>query len=154
MAHTDDDTVVAIYIQDLITANKAVLVLDDVLYGRHNNIPHASAAVIIPGGKRRVLAGVSAPGGRTENALMVEIGLHWSKVGDEETERKAVDARATAVERKLHEDVTLGGLIIHGYVVSVERGETQMASGSMFRSVQMVFQGTTKTYLSPPAAPA
>lgn len=153
MAHTDDDTVIANYIQTVIEANKVALLLDDVLYGRHNNLPRASAAVIIPGGKRRVLAGVSAPGGRTENSLVVEIGMHWSKVGDEETERKAVDARATAIERKLHEDTTLGGLIIHGYVVSVERGETQMANGSMFRSVQMVYQGTTKTYLSPPAAP-
>lgn len=154
MAHTDDDTVVALAIRDIILANATTLLLDDVLYGRHNTIPHASGAVITPGGKRRSLAGVSGPGGRTTNSLMVEVALHWSKVGDEETERKAVDDRATAVERLLHTDTTLGGIIIHGFVVSVDRGETQMASGSMFRSVMMVFDGTTKTYLSPPAAPA
>jgi hypothetical protein len=153
MAHTDDDTVVAKYIQALFVANQTDLLLDDVLYGRHTNLPHASAAVIVPGGHRRTLAGVSAPGGRTENLLSVEIGMHWSKVGDEETERQAVDDRAMSMEKKLHEDTTMGGLVIHGFVASTERGETMMANNSMFRSVQMIWQGTTKTYLSPPAAP-
>lgn len=151
--HTDDDTVVAEAIYQLILANKVALQLDDVLYGNHNNIPHASAAVITAAGHRRTLAGVSAPGGRTENALMVEIGLHWSKVGDEATERRAADARGTAVEKKLHEDTTMGGIVIHGFVQQTDRGETQMASGSMFRSVRMTYMATTKTYLSPPAAP-
>lgn len=153
MAHTDNDVVMATAIRDLILANAATLLLDDVLYGNHNNIPRASAAVITPGGHRRQLAGVSAPGGRTENTLMCDIALHWSKVGDEEAERRAVDERAYEVEKLLHADTTLGGLVIHGFVQQVERGETLMANNSMFRSVRLFYAATTKTYLSPPAAP-
>lgn len=153
MPHTDDDTIVADAIFDLITANKVTLLLDDVLYGNQALIPRASAAVVVPGGKRRELAGVSSPGGRTNNTLIVEINLHWSKVGDEATERRAVDDRATAVERLIHTDTTLGGIIVHGFIDQVDRGETLMANNSMFRSVRMMFTGVTKTYLSPPAAP-
>jgi hypothetical protein len=153
MAHTDDDTVVAEAIFDLLEANKATLLLDDVLYGNHNNIPRASGAVVTALGNTRTLAGVSAPGGRTENTLNVEIDLHWSKVGDEATERRAADARGTALSKKLHEDTTLGGIVIHGFVVTIHRGETIMADNSMFRSVRLMYSATTKTYLSPPAAP-
>jgi hypothetical protein len=153
MAHTDDDTLVAIAIRDLLETNKETLQLDDVLYGNHNLIPRASAAIVTAGGKTRQLAGVSAPGGRTENNLIVAIQLHWSKVGNEEEERIAADQRGTAVERLIHADTTVSGLIIHGYINQVERGET-IVNNSMFRSVIMSFVGITKTYLSPPAAPS
>ena len=147
--HTDDDTVLAQAIFDLVEINKIEIQLDDVLYGNHILIPHASAAIVIPMGKARQLAGVSAPGGRTTNQLMISIALHWSKVGDESTERKACDSRATALERLLHTDVTMGGIIIHGFVTSAERGETSFANNSMFRSVIMTYVGQTKTYLTP-----
>jgi hypothetical protein len=152
--HTDDDAVVAQAIEALVIANKAELLLDDVLYGDHNMIPHASAAIIMPGGMRRTLAGVSQPGGRTQNDMVVEVVLHWSRVGDEATERKAADARGKALERKLHEDTTLGGIIIHGFVNQTDKGNTIMGNNNMFRTVRMVFVAQTKTYLSPPAAPS
>lgn len=153
MAHTDDDTVVAEFIFDLIEDNKVALEIDTVLYGNHTMLPTAACAVVTAGGKRRQLAGVSAPGGRTENDLIVIIQLHWSKVGDEATERRKCDQLAKGLEEKIHEDTTLGGIIIHGYVTEVDRGDTQIANSSMFRSVIMTFIGKTKTYLSPPAAP-
>jgi hypothetical protein len=153
MAHTDDDAVVALAIRDIIEANKATLQLNDVFYGNHTMIPNNSAAVVMAMGKRRQLAGVSAPGGRTQNDLLVTIQLHWSRVGNEEPERRACDARGTAVERLLHANVTLDGIIIHGYVSEVDRGET-LINNSMFRSVMMTYVGITKTYLSPPAAPS
>jgi len=148
MAHTDKDEVVADFLFNLLTTNKVTLQLDDVLYGNQIMIPHASAAVVTAMGKRRTLAGVSAPGGRTLNELVVNIEMHWSRVGDEGTERKNADNRATALEAIIHQDTTLGGIIIHGFINQVDRGETQFANGSMFRSVRMIFVGQTKTYLS------
>lgn len=148
MAHTSDDTIVAKAIETLLTTNMVALQLNDVLYGNHIVIPRASAAVIMPLGKRRQLAGVSAPGGRTLNQLIVGVDLHWSKIGDEETERKNADDRGTAVETMLHADTTLGGIVIHGFVTQVDRGESQFANNSMFRSVRMVYEAQTKTYLS------
>lgn len=151
--HVDQDEVVAEAIFTLIEDNQDELQLEDVLYGNHTMIPRNSAAIVQALGKDRTLAGVAAPGGRTMNNLRVMIELHWSKVGDEATERRACDARGTALERKIHVDTTLGGIIIHGFVSQVDRGESQMFNGSMFRTVRMLYVGTTKTYLSPPAAP-
>lgn len=148
MVHTDDDTVVAEYIFNLIDANKANLLITTVLYGNHNTLPNAGVAVVTAMGKRRMLVGASAPGGRTENQLIVVIDLHWSRVGDEATERRAADDRATALENLIHSDVTLGGLIIHGFISDVDRGETN-TNASMFRSVRMAFSGKTRTYLTP-----
>lgn len=153
MTHTDDDTEVALAIRDLILTNKEILLLDDVLYGNHTMIPRASAAIVIAMGKRRSLAGVSAPGGRTQNDLLVAVQLHWSRVGDEETERKAADERGTALERLIHTDTQVNDLVIHGFVTEVDRGES-VVGNSMFRSVMMMFIGQTRTYLSPPAAPS
>lgn len=157
MAHTDDDTVLALAIRDLIEANKVDLQIDDVFYGNHSVIPQASAAVVTAMGKRRALAGVSGPGGRTDNTLMIGIDLHWARVGTEETERQEADSRGTALEQLLHEDTTMGGIIIHGFVTDVDRGDSVLAnavgSQSMFRTVRMLYSGRTKTYLSPPAAP-
>lgn len=147
--HTDDDVIVALTIRDLIVANQADLLLDDVLYGNHIMIPRASAAVVTANGKTRELAGVSAPGGRTMNNFMIGIFLHYSKVGPEDEERQAVDARALLLERLLHTDTTLGGLVIHGFVRQVDRGETQLSNGSNFRSVQLIYTAVTKTYLTP-----
>jgi len=150
--HTDTDETVAEAIFNLVFDDKEDLELEDVLYGNHIIIPRNSAAVIQAMGKNRALAGVAAPGGRTLNTLMVMIDLHWSKVGDESTQRRLCDARGTALERKIHEDTTLGGIVIHGFVNQVDRGET-LFNGSMFRTVRMSYAATTKTYLSPPAAP-
>lgn len=151
--HTDDDTVVAEAIFTLIDDNKIDLQLDDVLYGNHDMIPRASAAIVKALGHNRSLAGVSAPGGRTQNTLIVMIDMLWSKVGDEATERRNCDARGKLLENLIHTDTTLGGIVIHGFVVNVDRGETRTSNQSMFRSVQLMYNATTKTYLSPPAAP-
>ncbi|HEY9660603.1 MAG TPA: hypothetical protein V6C65_19275 [Allocoleopsis sp.] len=150
MAHTNDDTVVADFLFNLINTNKVTLGLNEVYYGNQTMIPVANAAVITPGGKSRVLSGVQGPGGQTTNTLNVIIAVHRSKVGVEDTERHAVDNIATAVERLVHQDVTCGGIIIHGMIDDVSRGESPLANGSMFRSVVMSFSGETKLSLIPP----
>jgi hypothetical protein len=149
--HTDNDTVVAQAIFDLIEANKVDLALDDVLWGNQEMIPRASAAIVIPLGKRRVLAGVTAPGGRTENTLLVTIEISRSKVGTEAVERKAVDDTGTAIELLIHSDTTLGGIVIHGFVEQTDRGEVTITSGQ-YRTVRLMYAARTKTYLSVPTA--
>lgn len=153
MAHTDRDDVVAQAIFDLINDNREVLEIETVLYGNHTLIPTNATAIVIPEGKSRSLVGVGEPGGRTENELFVTIQLHWSKVGEEADERKKVDDRAYELEKIIHTDTTLNGIVIHGFVFRVERGESIFNTGSMFRTVIMSYSGKTRTYLSPPAAP-
>lgn len=149
--HTDQDEVLAIAIKDLLVTNIIKLELDDVLYGNHIMIPTGNTVVVTALGKRRLLAGASAPGGRTMNNLNVVVELNRSKVGPEEEQRRAADASATAIERLLHLDTTMGGIIIHGFVTQVDRGETNTSNGT-FRTVRMLYEGESKTYLSDPTA--
>jgi len=142
--HTDRTTVLALAIKNKLLATE---LFQDVLYGRHEQIPRSPTAVVTPAPKRRDLAGVSAPGGRTMNFMTIFIDIHSMKVGDEETERLALDQLAESAEAALHADVTMGGIIIHGFVHEWNPGETHNQGGE-FRTVRLTYIGETKTYLS------
>lgn len=147
MAHTHKATVLAIAIKDKIAANKLAVGLDAdsvVLYGDHNNVPGGKAVTISAGTKDRELAGVAGPGGRTLNIMQVMITVYYMKTEAEESARLAVDQLAENVEDLLHEDTTMGGIIIHGYVRQWVPGIIQRET-SMFRVVQLHFFGQTKT---------
>lgn len=149
MAHTDKVTVVAIAIKNLLVVNQLTLGLEDVLFGFQNMIPRSPTAVVSSGTKRRVLAGVSAPGGRTMNYLPVFIDVHSSRVGPESEEQKqlALETLADNIETLIHQDTTLGGIIIHGFVQSSDPG-VSFIGNSQFNTVRLTFEGQTKTYLS------
>ena len=147
MTHTDDDTVLALAIFDLLDTNKSALGLELILYGYHTLIPTSTAAVVMARGNTKTLAGVQGPGGRTLNNLMVGIDIHRSKVGDESTERIVVDETSKSVMSLVHADTTVGSLIIHGFFDRTDRGDTSFMNGSMFRTVVMSFTGVTKTLI-------
>lgn len=146
MAHTDKDEVLALAIEALLITNKVALGLQDVLYGDHVNVPKSPTIIVMPLGKVRELEGVAAPGGRTKNKLMVGLEVLVSKVQDERSGRVETDALASVIEDFLHNDTTVGGILIHGFVTQTQRGNATFSSG-MFQSVRMSFEGTTKTYL-------
>jgi hypothetical protein len=148
MPHTDKVTVLAQYIQALINTNKVTLGLDDVLYGDQQNMPKAQTAVISSGQKTRTLDGVAMPGGMSRNLMRVIITVYNSTVASEATQRLAVDQQAEAIEALLHQDTTMGGNIIHGFVESIEPGVT-FRTGSMYRATQLTFVGQTKTRITP-----
>jgi hypothetical protein len=147
MPHTSFTSVLALAIYDKILANKVDLGLKDVLFGEQTMIPSTPTAVVYPGPKHRDLAGVSAPGGRTHNMMTVYVELFGSAVGPEAIERLALDQVAEAVETVLHADVTMGGIIIHGFVNDWTPSNARIAS-SQFRLLRMTYIGRSKTYLS------
>jgi len=147
VAHTEFSSVLAQAIFNKLDLNKGTLGIREVYYGNQNKIPYSPSAVVLCGMKRRILAGVSAPGGRVENELTVYIDLHSAKINEESVERLIIDQLAETVEKKLHEDVTMGGVIIHGFVTDWSPGES-FIGGSYFRSLRMTFTGKSKTYLS------
>lgn len=148
LANTDLATVLAEYIQNLIIDSKTALGLKEVYFGDQLNIPVTPVGVVMPGTKRRELAGVSGPGGRTLNALTVYIDILSSRVAPQETASKELFQLAEAVESFLHIDVTMGGLVIHGFVQEWDPGIAFMQNGQ-FRMVRMTWVGQSKTYLSP-----
>lgn len=146
--NTDKTSVLAVYIFNLLTANQYDLGLTQVLYGNHNMVPKNNTVVVTPGRKVRSLQGVSAPGGRVKNELNVLIDVITSDVlAGENDGRLATDQLAEVVENRLHQDTTMGGLIIHGFVVYWDPGE-QFVNNSMYRMVRMTYTGESRTYLS------
>ncbi len=156
MANTDKTTVVAIYIRDQLRANAASLglVAGQIIYGEQNNIPGGVSVVVDSGTKSRNLEGSAAiqvapgrfSGGRTRNRMLVTITVYNSQYGDEESKRLEVDQIAEGIEHFLHQDTTLGGNIIHGFVETWNPGTT-IKGGSMFRVCQMIYSGQSKTTL-------
>lgn len=147
MANDDKSTVVSQYIKNLIESNKVALGVNTVLYGDHLQIPGGITVVVNDGVKNRVLQGVAYPGGRTRNKLNILITVYNNKTGDESTERLLVNQIAEAVEHLLHQNTLMGGNVLHGFVETWNPGNTFKA-GSMFRSVQMIWVGDTKTNLT------
>jgi hypothetical protein len=148
--NTDKTSVLADYVYNLLTSERYELGLEQVLYGKHNMVPKNNTVRVIPGRKTRVLKGVSAPGGRVENILVVLIDVMTSDplIGESEG-RLMTDQLADTVEHFLHQDTTMGGLIIHGFVDTWDPGE-EFINNSMFRVVRLTFTGQSRTYLSAP----
>ena len=144
--HTSRGTVVAKAIMQIIEANMAALDLKAVYYGNHVMIPKTPAVVVNLQPKNRTLAGVVAPGGRTMNDISLTIDVHSSKVGEESANRMEHDELAEEIEILLHQDTTLGGIIVHGYVTVFDPGET-MFQDSEFRTVRLTYNAQTKTNL-------
>jgi len=147
MPHTDKSTVVAQYIFNLITTNKVALGLDNVLYGDQNEITPGKVAVVATGRKDRTLARVAFPGAGTLNRMIILVTIYNNTVGGEATKSLETDQLAEAVEHLLHQNTTMGGNIIHGFVETFDPGYN-FRRGSMFRATQLVFVGQTKTNLT------
>lgn len=155
MTHTDRTTVLALAIKAKIEAVMEDYEIDQVLYGDQLNIGKATVVVVEPGLKTRELQGVGGQttvdgnrtGGRTLNTMQVLINVYSSKYGSESEQRLRVQQLAERIENMLHQDTSVGGIIIHGFVDSWDPGLV-FKTGSMFRSVQMTFTGTTKTMLT------
>lgn len=147
MTHTDKGTVVAQYIRTTINTNKVALGIDQVLYGEQNNIPGGITAVVMCAMKNRQLQRVAFPGAGTRNYMRTLITIYCNKTGDEGTLSLETDQVAEAVEHLLHQDTTLGGNVIHGFVETIDPGY-RFKTGSMFRATQLTHVSNTKTNLT------
>lgn len=149
MALTSKSTVVASAIVDLIeeAVEDEELAIDEVYYGDHNNIPVGTAVAVTPGTKRRELAGVAGPGGRSMVYMEIVVLIYYSVVTDEATARLHVDQLAESIEDLLHADTTLNGIIIHGFVTEWIPGVIHKPK-SMFRVVQLTYTAQTKVNIT------
>lgn len=146
MTHTDQAVEVALAIKAAIEDKKIELAIDEIYYGNQNNIPVGIAVSVTAARKTRELVGVQGPGGRVDNNMFTLIRVYNSRVNSEADERLYVDQLGESIEAVLHEDTTLGGIIIHGFVESIDNGIVYR-EGSNFRTVELIHRARTRTLL-------
>jgi hypothetical protein len=140
---TDKPTVVSQYIYDILSDNAAMrtLGLEDVWDGEQNLIPRIPAISIVVGSYSRELTGVPF---RTDNVFTIFLMMYHAKIQDIQLNQRECNARAEAVMDFLHTDKTMGGNVIHGYVVAMEPGYLAVGR-SMTYVTRLTWTGLTKT---------
>lgn len=116
-------------------------------YGDQSKIPAVPAVCVEPNSKTREPQGTYQ---MTQNTFTVFLLVYLAKIGkSDETVRLDTDTLAESIETRLHQDLQLGGLLVHGYVQEIESGYTYRA-GTLYRSARMTYMGLSKTLLRSP----
>jgi len=120
-----------------------------IFYGDQNRFGVTPTVCIESGTVTRNLAGVPS---RTENILTAYILLYWSKVDSNQQTKLDSEQCAEAIARYLDGNLTLeldgdGGIVIHGFVSTIEPGYSIKGQSGMYYSVRLTWTGKTKTIL-------
>lgn len=142
---TDSQYVVADYLFTMLRTAKGLFTpaIREVFYGDQKRIPETPALTVAASEKRRALVGAPR---RVENTFHVFINLFVFNVRDVALNHREADQLAEAVEAKIHEDVALGGLVIHSMVMLNESGFLNR-DNSQFRGNRLVVEATSRTLL-------
>lgn len=134
---------------DLATINQAVidvlkddlsLGLKDVFYGDQGAVPFTPSATVEVGPTER---SYNQTGLQTNRIVHITILVYHGLLADVQTIKKELDEHAQAVEDVLHQDNTLGGLVISGIVISVEPGVIQTGN-VQFYAHRLVWEAMIK----------
>ena len=134
---------------DLATLNQAIvdllkadttLGLTDVFYGDQTGTPNVPAATVEIDNTDR---DYNQTGLQTNLVVNVAIVIYHGKVADVQGIKKELDQFTQAVEDKLHEDNTLGGLVISGIVFSVDPGIASVGR-SLYYAHRLIWRGLIK----------
>lgn len=146
---SDRPTVVTQKIEDLLQLNKDILGINgndaSVFYGDQTFIPTTPTICVESAPFDRELAGVGGKG-RTNNMFKVNIIAYVGLVDDAQITRKLCEELGERVMDVLHQDVSLGGLVTHGFVTSIQPGYSSRSDG-MMHAVRVVWQGQSKTMI-------
>jgi hypothetical protein len=140
---TDSAVVFANKTQDIVTSAKSTYGIADIFYGDQIQIGRTPTVCIWASSKRREIAGAPR---RSHNTLEAYLMVYISKVQDVQLNSLEADTLAEGLETELHKDPTLGGLVFHSLVTSIEFGY-QTRSNTQFRTARITFQGESKTLL-------
>lgn len=142
---SDKATVVSQYIYDILNTGtaKAQLGLAGVWDGEQNLIPQIPAVCVVVGNYTREYAGIPF---RTDNTFTVFLIVYHAKIQDVQLNQRECNQRAEAIMDFLHQDLTMGGNVIDGYVTALEPGYLQ-AGKSMTYVTRLTWVGRTKTII-------
>jgi hypothetical protein len=126
-------------IVDVLTESADELTLKGVFYGFQQLIPEFPAISVESGRKFR--GGSSTH--RFEIRFSVLMMLEHGKIQSTEINKKESEELSELVEAKLHEDLTLGGLVIFGYVSGIDPG-VRLRESEMIRATRLTWDGLSR----------
>lgn len=118
MPLTDKSTPVTQKMHDILEARKVPLGLADVYYGDQDQIPTFPAACVFSGPRTRRVTETGKP----EVVISVTIIIYFGRIQSSELNIKRTEEISEAVEDELHKNRSMDGLVVHGYVTSVDPG--------------------------------
>jgi len=141
MANTDDTLAVEDALELLLKENADDLGLLQITRGDDELLPKTPAINIIAENKTRELANT---GMMVLNTFQFYFMVFHSNIRDQVATRRDCTLLAEAVEKVLHSDRQLGGLLIHSHVQSTSYGVANRGS-EMIRSNRLLWVGQSKT---------
>jgi len=126
-------------IKDILEGAKTRLGLQGVYYGDTDLIPKFPSATVESGAKGRTITGVH----KFELNLITNIFIYHGKLQGASITRKETEEFAELVETELHRNKTLDGLIIFGFVASMDPGVV-VKSSVMLRTTRLIWQGISR----------
>lgn len=131
---------------DLLYTNRNELGLEEVYYGDQNLIGNTPSVAVEPGPFSRTLEGGGVGGkGRTENITTVFFLIYIARLDGKQDLRRELDVLSESIVDKLHEDMTAGGSVIHGYVTAIDPGYAKR--GSLMLASRLTWRGINKSQI-------
>jgi len=128
-------------LHDHLKAGKTQLGLEDVWYDITGLVPRTPAILIEPDTKTRELTNT---GFQTLNTFSVAVIIIHSRMASNSITNAECLKLAEDVESYIHTDRTLGGILIHSYVISIEQGSVTQQK-VLLRATRLVWNGISKT---------
>lgn len=139
MAETDSSVAVTEKVHGLLSFRKAELGIAEVYYGDQTLIPVFPAVVLESYPKDRTIRVTH----KFDLTIRVGITIYHDKVQSTTVTKKEAEELAEAVEAVLQEDMTMGGLVLFGFVTRVEPG-VAIRQREMIRASRLTWEGRSK----------
>ncbi len=134
---------VATYVHSSLLTAKVQLGIIDVWFGDQDRIPRTPAVAVEPGETSRELNGAPR---RVEEQHTVYLLIYHNKVQSGSQSRLEAQQFAEVVEDFLHNDPTLGGLVIHSFATANESGFSSR-KGTTLVTNRVTFTATSQRQL-------
>jgi hypothetical protein len=143
MPQTEFITELSQYMYDLVYNNRLILGFEDVYDGEQDLIPRTPACLIVMGEYTREYTGAPF---RTDNTFTVFLMLYHEKIQDTQLNQRECMEQAEQLMLFLHQDLTMGGLVINGFVSNIEPGYIKSGKSMTYVS-RLTWTAFTKTMI-------
>jgi hypothetical protein len=144
MPLSDNPSEVAKGIISYLNDSKDELGIRRVWYGDDDMVPETPAITVVPG---NMTTEISETAFTITNQIPIILTVLHSRLDNQEVNREQCDEKAFDIRQELHKDPRMGGLVVFGYVSSMEPGFTTRQR-VMLRATRIIWSGMSKTRMS------